>query len=1316
MSTATVESGHPNSKASSYHNHKPRAPRGTFHEPVDKSKIQHLLTHARHYNIPPEDKKHLECMLQEYRHPKAGVTTEYEISRGRLHAQNPASMHHASKKLRETLAVDTDGNWRLLTLYDSKTKSDLRTAIERRDQNEDEDDTVYDSQEDAGAAYVSDQDYLEPEASDVILDSQEDAGAAYVDDQEDDLGPEAQEAEEAEEAHNATHDAPRQLTEAQGQRIEKNRQRALAIRATRATTTTVSNATLSDSSARAADVGPSTHNANAGIDVSVDTLETECVMELFEFLEKDIPDIRSRSVICPDGILVKTTPHAHEISDVDLRNRANDAIRSMIDAKLGPKQLDIRVKEVPVKGGYTLTGDVDTDDVMQLDRRTRGLIRELALQDGPMNNEDLDAVLVDVYSICAELVIPEDKRYEETYYTLVFEALKEWIARGDIICMLDKNGFISNIEDTRSDPIKTTKRAWDALWIRRRKYPVLTFNTNRLGTEGCLVGQILKNIDIQNTDARSLLLMVRILDRSTSTQQKVFDFLNEYYTTEQVHGLHNKTTFNQKWQLPTPNEEFRDTVMDYIDITLHSHFFIFHTIPSIMKQPIRSYRQHEDRLVFELDFVHDVEDPLHDQVAVDGSGQDGDDRDGDGMDCDGQSGPEETDDTPRKNRRYKSVNFQLNHATGYITSSDTGRGMLYQLYGRGSVREFFQQHRGVQGLADLAQSEGIGSKMRYDATTGQWRMFDAEIGIWRHANSTEEATTNVSRFLRHLLEPIRDHIDYMDHCSTDHRPFNWLLGHYAHKDTSHDDDSDGCTTDEDDVDEAVGDASDDNVSSDGDVNSGRKRKSRDMTRRNARGKVKKARYTSTSTEQCAMQANMQLKSAILKFVETPRHTSEVLKAMQHELKADFTTERDKRHLLPCVNGVIDLKTGKLLPKATPDDLFTHMCATEYDIDADTSPVLAFYKQFFPPDAYDGRDQQQALVRFLQQWNGYCLTLDTNLETCVWFHGPGSNGKTVMVNTLEAVMGEVEDSGIHSSMPMATLCKDRGVNNGALFDASRARHVTVSEMDKTAKISEAALRALVSGESQHLKQMWQKEQKVRPCLKLSLFVNELPTWADPTAHCTRRRNIYLPMKKIFLAENDPADMIQKDEYKSQGKPECLIGLKDPFYFRDKVLPHLPAFLKFWVQGAVEFYKNGRLDIPLFLEEHQHKELSDKSLEVDNYVEEHLVKQMEAKLLQRDILDDFRKVTKIDELSFKTKDFFTALEKAIQDKGQEWYDVRKYNGRDGSLRTDSKGKDLGKGVLFRNLTFRDTTKAPWNRMNVVTHDRYTADLQPCQGGSA
>ena len=204
---------------------------------------------------------------------------------------------------------------------------------------------------------------------------------------------------------------------------------------------------------------------------------------------------------------------------------------------------------------------------------------------------------------------------------------------------------------------------------------------------------------------------------------------------------HNRPVFDEIWKIPIPGENFIGVVKDYLELILDSHMFIFHTIPSIMQQPVLRYWKEGDKLFFELDFTHDVEDPLQHRTSVDGGGRGDDDRDGDGMDCDspgahhqvgdgmdcdGQSGQQ---DAPRSSRRYKPVIFQLDHATGYITSSDVGRGVLYRMYGSGSVREFFQQQRGVQGVADLALSEDIGSKMRYDTTTGQWRIYDAEIGI-----------------------------------------------------------------------------------------------------------------------------------------------------------------------------------------------------------------------------------------------------------------------------------------------------------------------------------------------------------------------------------------------------------------------------------------------------------------------------------------------------------------------------------------------------------------------------------------------------------
>ena len=160
------------------------------------------------------------------------------------------------------------------------------------------------------------------------------------------------------------------------------------------------------------------------------------------------------------------------------------------------------------------------------------------------------------------------------------------------------------------------------------------------------------------------------------------------------------------------------------------------------------------------------------------------------------------------------------------------------------------------------------------------------------------------------------------------------------------------------------------------------------------------------------------------------------------------------------------------------------------------------------------------MRFMQQWFGYSLTLETRLELCVWFYGPGSNGKTILTELLAHVLGSVEKGGVHTAIPMTSLCKGRGVNNDALYDARHARSVTISESDQSTKISEAATRTLVTGEQQHMKQMYKKEVKVKPCFKITCCVNELPQWDNGNAFCTTRRNLYVLLKKAPRRQHWP----------------------------------------------------------------------------------------------------------------------------------------------------------------------------------------------------
>jgi len=112
--------------------------------------------------------------------------------------------------------------------------------------------------------------------------------------------------------------------------------------------------------------------------------------------------------------------------------------------------------------------------------------------------------------------------------------------------------------------------------------------------------------------------------------------------------------------------------------------------------------------------------------------------------------------------------------------------------------------------------------------------------------------------------------------------------------------------------------------------------------------------------------------------------------------------------------------------------------------------------------------------------------------------------------------------------------------------------------------------------------------------------------------------------------------------------------------------------------MEYYKNGIIQIPPSLNAHQRMELSDKVGAVEEYVEDYLEIADGNKMLQQDILTHFRTTTEIEEISFKPRDFFSALEKAIKDKGPGWKSAIRYNGRTPTG---------GKGMLWKNVGFVD-----------------------------
>ena len=99
-------------------------------------------------------------------------------------------------------------------------------------------------------------------------------------------------------------------------------------------------------------------------------------------------------------------------------------------------------------------------------------------------------------------------------------------------------------------------------------------------------------------------------------------------------------------------------------------------------------------------------------------------------------------------------------------------------------------------------------------------------------------------------------------------------------------------------------------------------------------------------------------------------------------------------LLNVLNGVINLKTGELMP-ANPGLYLTQQAPVMYNIHA-RSP---FFEQFIM-DILPDPDTREAVLRYL----GYCLTGETNAQKALFIIGSGANGKSTLLNVISRLLG------------------------------------------------------------------------------------------------------------------------------------------------------------------------------------------------------------------------------------------------------------------------------------------------------------------------
>lgn len=199
-------------------------------------------------------------------------------------------------------------------------------------------------------------------------------------------------------------------------------------------------------------------------------------------------------------------------------------------------------------------------------------------------------------------------------------------------------------------------------------------------------------------------------------------------------------------------------------------------------------------------------------------------------------------------------------------------------------------------------------------------------------------------------------------------------------------------------------------------------------------------------------------------------------------------------LLATPGGVVDLRTGTLR-EARREDLMTKLAAVA---PAPPGTPCDGWLRFL--DEATGRDD--GLVRFLQQWCGYCLTGHTREHALLFVWGDGGNGKGVFLNTVAQILGAYAEVA-----PMDVFTASVGDRHPTELAKLRgARLVTASETEEGHAWAEAKVKQITGGDPIAARFMREDFFTFIPQFKLTIIGNHKPVLKNVDQAARRRFNM------------------------------------------------------------------------------------------------------------------------------------------------------------------------------------------------------------------
>jgi len=214
----------------------------------------------------------------------------------------------------------------------------------------------------------------------------------------------------------------------------------------------------------------------------------------------------------------------------------------------------------------------------------------------------------------------------------------------------------------------------------------------------------------------------------------------------------------------------------------------------------------------------------------------------------------------------------------------------------------------------------------------------------------------------------------------------------------------------------------------------------------------------------------------------------------------------------CLDGMVNLTTGEI--ESHSPDFWSRSqipCHFNPDAYAAVDPWLKFLDQIWPGEAEKGK------IDVLQEFFGYCLAPHCRYQKALFLYGPGANGKSVLLNVIEDLVGRenVSALSIHDL--------SERFNRSMLL----RRLINISyETNSRSPAAMETFKAAVAGDLIKAEEKYSLAFKFKPYAKFIIAMNEPPVFGQSSSFNVMRRLLVMRFNRIFQEEEQDPELSDK----------------------------------------------------------------------------------------------------------------------------------------------------------------------------------------------